>query len=427
MIITSVEEVLLEIPILTNFIEGLKLFFESKKLRWFALVFFIGAFFITVWERLGAILGGIFPGIALLVFSGGVFPTYFMLVAVMSLLGLSRFVVSEDSYKKSFIYTIIWGVISAFVLILMVFFTFPLFIFLFVGITFLGWIGFQAYFATRTSLGFAKGADVGKRSLLIGLFYGAIYIFNYAVVIGAAILGIILFAPTLPAIGLAILGGLLALGFNFLNGLILVAERNKSTASGVAVLGLFISLYSAYFIYNVLKGFDPALDLVSIAISIAFILYTMSGIGRTLASRAELDTRFKISREFAATLTFFLASGFMFVDSVFTLIIVDPGLQGVVSDVIKLLLFPFIALVMVLNYLYHSKKALKEAIPISEPEEGEEMEAEPIEEEPGEMEEPEEMEEPAEEEDISEDWDFDTTLEEQEEEESSEEEFGEED
>jgi hypothetical protein len=92
----------------------------------------------------------------------------------------------------------------------------------------------------------------------------------------------------------------------------------------------------------------------------------MSGIGRTLAGRAELDTRWKISKEFAAAITYFLASGFMFVDSVFTSIVIAPSLQGVVSDVIKLLLFPFIAFLMVLLYLYKSRKALKDAETISD-------------------------------------------------------------
>jgi hypothetical protein len=348
---------------LTNFIDGLKLFFESKRTRWFTLIFVIGAVTITIWESLGAIFDILDP----LVFTGGVFPIYFMLAAFMSLLGLSRFVASDESYMRSFVYTIIWGVISVFVLIGMVFFTFGLFILVFVGVAFLGWIVFQSYFATRTSLGFAKSVDMGKRSVLVGLLYGAIYIFNYIVIIGSWIFGV-LFLPQpswIPPVW-ALFGALLALGFNFLNGLILVAERNKSTASGVSVLGLFISLYSAYFIYNVLKGFDPNLDLVSIAISVAFILYTMSGIGRTLASRADADTRFKLSKEFAATLTYFMASGFLFVDSIFTAIIVDADMQGIVSDVIKLFLFPFIAFVMVLRYLYVSRKAVKDAVPIPE-------------------------------------------------------------
>ena len=115
--------------------------------------------------------------------------------------------------------------------------------------------------------------------------------------------------------------------------------------------------------------------------------------GRTLASRADLDTRWKLSKEFAATLTYFLASGFMFVESVFTSFITIPGLQGVVSDVIKLLLFPFIAFIMVLNYLYKSRKALKEAEIIIPEEEVPEVEPSISEEEPVESDEPEEEEE----------------------------------
>jgi len=347
---------------LTNFIEGLKLFFASKRMRWFTLVFFVGAVTITIWENLGAMFDILRP----LAFSGGVFPIYFMLVAFMSLLGLQRFVASDESYMTSFLYTLVWGVISVLVLVGMVVFTFGLFMLVFVGVAFFGWITFQSYFATRTSLGFAESVDVGERSLLFGFFYGAIYIFNYIVIVGAIIVGVILFGFNLVQFVLAVLGGALAAGFNFVNGLILLAERNKSTASGVSILGLFISLYSGYFIYNVLKGFDPNLDLLSIAISVAFILYTMSGIGRSLASRADLDTRFKLSKEFAATLTYFLASGFMFVDTVFTLIVTNTDLQGIVSDVIKLFLFPFIAFIMVLRYLYRSRKAIKDVEPTPE-------------------------------------------------------------
>ncbi|MFW9805572.1 MAG: hypothetical protein ACFFFK_02430 [Candidatus Thorarchaeota archaeon] len=381
----------MEIPMLTNFIEGLKLFFESKRMRWFSLIFFIGAFIITIWERLVAA----FPVLNPIVFTGGVFPIYFMLASFMCLLGLSRFVASDESYMRSLIYTIIWGVISVFVLIGMAWFTFGLFIIVFVGVAFFGWIIFQSYFATRTSLGFAESVDMGERSLLVGILFGAIYIFNYLVIAGAVVVSLIIFQQSswIPVVW-AVLGALLAAGFNFLNGLILVAERNKSTASGVSVLGLFISLYSAYFIYNVLKGFDPNLDLISISISVAFILYTMSGIGRTLASRADIDTRFKLSREFAATLTYFMASGFMFVESVFTAIIADPAMQGIVSDVIKLILFPFIAFIMVLRYLYRSRTAVKDAEPIPEEEPTAEIEEPPLSEE-----EPTEIDETVEEED----------------------------
>ncbi|MHA2024793.1 MAG: hypothetical protein ACW98U_02735 [Candidatus Thorarchaeota archaeon] len=389
----------MDIPYISDFVEGLKLFFVSKRLRWFTLIFFIGALLTTIWENIGLMVEVLRP----LVYVGGIFPIYFMLAAFMSLLGLVRFVVSDESYMKSFIYTIIWGAISVFVLIGMVVFTFGLFATLFIGVAFLGWISFQSYFASRTSLGLAKSVDLGKRSIWVGILFGAIYIFNYIIVAGTIIIGYFLFLPLPAALVVAILGGLLVYGFNFVNGLILMAERNKSTASGVSLLGLFVSLYSAYFLYNVLRGFDASLDIVGIAISIAFILYTMSGIGRSLASRAELDTRWKISKEFAASLTYFLASGFIFVDTVFSLFVPLPSLQGIISDVVKLFVFPFVALLMVLNYLRKSRKALKYAdevpdeIPVAE-------EDEPIftEEEPAVLDEPEEEEDPllAEEEDV---------------------------
>ena len=43
----------MDIPVLTNFIDGLKLFFASKRLKWLTLIFFIGAFTITIWQNLG--------------------------------------------------------------------------------------------------------------------------------------------------------------------------------------------------------------------------------------------------------------------------------------------------------------------------------------------------------------------------------------
>ncbi|MHA2023358.1 MAG: hypothetical protein ACTSWQ_06825, partial [Candidatus Thorarchaeota archaeon] len=180
---------------------------------------------------------------------------------------------------------------------------------------------------------------------------------------------------------LALLGMLLALGFNFVNGLVYVAERKRSTASNIVFLGMFISFYSAYFIYNVLKGYDPGLDLVGIGITVFFILYTMSSVGRSLASRAELDTRFKLSKELAATFTFFLASGFMFVDAMFAVILggVDVTLTGGIGDAIKLLIFPFVAFVMVLNFIRKSRKVPKEdSVPAEIPIIEDEPEEEPV-------------------------------------------------
>ncbi|TFH04976.1 MAG: hypothetical protein E4H14_13645 [Candidatus Thorarchaeota archaeon] len=351
----------MDIPILTNFIDGLKLFFASKKLKWLTLIFFIGAFTITIWENLVLM----FPWVPALGFIalwvGGLFPTFFLISCFLSLIGFARFIADDESYRKSFIFTMIWFVVSFFVLI-MLFFIRPIFNWLYIGVAFLGWIGFQSYFSTRTALGYAESVDISHQSKIVGFLYGFIYILNYVVIVGAVVVTFVFVNPSWGA-GLlfGIIGALLACLFNFVNGLILVAERNKSTASNISFLGLFISFYSAYFIYNVMKGYDPGLDIVGIGISVFFILYTMSSVGRSLASRAELDTRWKLNKELAATFTFFLASGFMFVDAMFSVILglADASLEGGIGDVVKLIVFPFLAFIMALNFVRKSRKEPK--------------------------------------------------------------------
>ncbi|MGY5857982.1 MAG: hypothetical protein RTU63_01335 [Candidatus Thorarchaeota archaeon] len=401
----------MDIPVLSNFIEGLKLFFASKRLRWLTLIFLIGAITITIWENL-ALLVEPLAGVALVV--GGVFPTFFMITGFLALFGLARFVADEESYRKSFIFTIIWFAVSLFALVMM-FFIRPIFNWMFIGVAFLGWIGFQSYFSTRSSLGYAESVAIDSQSKIMGFLYGFLYILNYVVIIGAAIFTYFFINPIPTVFTLvALLGVFLAVGFNFMNGWVLIGERNKSTASNIAFLGMFISFYSAYFIYNVLKGYDPGFDFVGIGISVFFILYTMSSVGRSLASRAELDTRWKLSKELAATFTFFLASGFMFVDAMFSVILggVDIALAGGIGDSVKLLIFPFVAFIMELNFI---RKSRKEPKPVVVPDftqedeeepttiESEEPMAEPIEEEmpeeePAYTEEVEEEETPVEEE-----------------------------
>ena len=343
---------------LTNFIEGLKLFFSSRRLKWLTLVFILGAFLITLYERIAVAV----PQLAFFtLFAGGVFPTFFLITAFLSLLGLTRFVMDEESYVRSLIFTVILFIVSFVVLAFLLIFR-PFFNFLFIGIGFLGWIGFQSYFAARNSLGYAESVAIQDRSKLVDLLYSIIYIVNYLVIIGAFIVTWAVFTPAPLWILVAFVGTILAAGFNFINGWILLAEREKSTAGNIVFLGLFVSFYSAYFIYNVLKGFDGSLDLVSITISVFFILYTMSGIGRSLSSRAEMETRWKLSKELAATTTFFLASGYVFVDAMFSVILGgfgDPALAGATGDAVKLFVFPFVALIIELNFIRKSRKVPK--------------------------------------------------------------------
>ncbi|TFG30116.1 hypothetical protein EU527_14925 [Candidatus Thorarchaeota archaeon] len=359
----------MEIPILTRFINGLKLFFESKRLRWLFAIFIFGAIFTLLFREIGRVFQDFAQGFIAVI--GGIFPTYFLVVGLISLIGLQRFVASEESYSRSFIYTIVWMMISIIVYV-MLWFT-GLVYFLMIGIAFLGWIGFQAYLSSRSALSYAEKVDIKTRGKAIGLVFGSLHILSYIIVIGAFIVliiwnvsaGLSLDPPTFI---LALLGGLLAIGFNFLNGLIMVRERKKVTVDNLAVLGLFVSLYVAYFLYNILKPAAAGIDLVSllidIGISVFFILYAMSNVGLTLASRANLDTRWKLSGELAANITFFLASGYLVVQALFD--VISGGLIGErISDVIKLFVFPFVALIMELVFLRRAHKVL-EPMPIME-------------------------------------------------------------
>ncbi|MCK5302839.1 MAG: hypothetical protein KAJ96_06850, partial [Candidatus Thorarchaeota archaeon] len=150
-----------------------------------------------------------------------------------------------------------------------------------------------------------------------------------------------------------------------------------------------------YFIYNAGKTTTLGFDIVGFAITIFFVFYTMSSVGSTLASRAEQETRWKISKELAVTLTFFLASGYYFADTILPILpSVDPVLGAAIGDLTKLFIFPLVALVMELLFIRRAGKVLKpdaELPPEEEPvttEEETEPSEEPVVEEAAEAEEP---------------------------------------
>lgn len=378
----------MEIPVLTKFIQGLKLFFESKRMKWLTLVFFIGAFAIYALERLST-LPVLIPSATLFLGISAIFPSFWMLATIVSLAGLQKFVASEESYSRSALYSVIWLVVSIVLLIISYFFVWILIL----AIVFSGfflWIAFQGYFSTRTSLGIASGFQVEHRSKGMTFLFGIANVFNYVILV-VAIIGTVIFIgfSSLVAVLAAIVGAAIAAFFNFINGLIIARQRNKATADNLSLLGLFIALYSGYFIYNVIKPVDLSVDIIGLMVTIFFLLYTMSGVGQSLASRAEMETRFKLSKELAATFTFFIASCYVFVDVMFTLLLtnsgVDPSQIAPISDILKLWLFPLIALVVELRFVWRAGKVTEipetpEDIPVVPVEEVVHSEEEDIEE-----------------------------------------------
>jgi hypothetical protein len=380
---------------ITKFVNGLKLFLASKRLRWLTIVFVLGLVMTTALQQLGLFAEST-RVIATL--ASAAFPMFFLLTAILSLLGLQRFVASEESYSSSAVMFVIWIFVSILLQIYFVFNLFAAFMIVYFGIAFLGWISFQAYFSTKTSLGYAEKADVRENSRLVKGLVTMSHIFCYVVIFGALayVLSINLteLGSNLARLGLLVLGTLVAALFNFFNGMILGRQREKTTFVNVALIGLFISLYSGYFIYNAGKPSTLGFDVVGFVITIFFVFYTMSSVGSTLASRAEKETRWKISKELAVTLTFFLASGYYFVDATLTLLLEDPVLGAAMSDLIKLFIFPLVALVMELLFIRRAGKVLEPAAelpPEEEPvvtEEETEPFEEPIAEETAEAEEP---------------------------------------
>jgi len=357
----------MDIPVLTRFNKGLRLFFQSKRLRWLFLIFILSTVFVLAFRE----LGNFFPVLAggFIAIIGGIFPTFFMITAFLSLIGLQRFVASEESYARSFVFFMTWIVISAFVY-LMLWLTGMVF-WILVGVAFLGWIGFQAYLSSRSALGYAESVQIKSRSRVVAFIFGTLHILSYVIVVGAFIVLFIWYTASTPAIdydwGLvaaALMGTGLAVGFNFLNGFIMLRERKRVTVDNLALLGLFIAAYVAYFLYNILKPVSAAIDIFSLLIdaglSIFFLLYALSSVGLTLASRADMDTRWKISSELAATMTFFFASGYLVVQALFGTL--SGGLIGErIPDVIKLFVFPFVALIIELLFIRRSRKVLEPA------------------------------------------------------------------
>jgi len=348
---------------LTKFVNGLKMFWESKRLKWLTIVFILGLVMTTFWQQVALIVPSAWPWATLV---SAAFPMFFLLTAILSLLGLQRFVASEESYRSSIVLFFIWIFVSAILQVYFVFNLFDVFMLVYFGIAFLGWISFQAYFSTRTSLSYAEKADVRENSRLVKVLVTMSHIFCYVVIVGALayVLSINLTELLLnPArLGLLILGTLVAAAFNFFNGMILGRQRDKTTFVNVALIGLFISLYSGYFIYNAGKTTTLGFDVVGFAITIFFVFYTMSSVGSTLASRAEKETRWKISKELAVTLTFFLASGYYFADTILPILpSVDPVLGAAMGDLTKLFIFPLVALVMELLFIRRAGKVLEPA------------------------------------------------------------------
>jgi len=254
-----------------------------------------------------------------------------------------------------------------------------------------GWIAFQGYLSTRTSLRIATIAEPKKGGFLLGTGSFILLIIGLGIIAAEALLALYFVPNNILGLGTMIDGIFPLASANLANQFtyLIVAYAcmglfalvmllaffryaGKGAALNIALLTLFIAIYAGYFLVNVMRrtgvfGMEP----VDIAMSLFFLAYALSGIGRTATEAAEKPGG-RIG-DFGPLITFFLASGFFFVDSIIAVssnpltiiggagvpgtgwfetgILADPRFLFLFRDVAKLIAFPLAAIFTALVYL----------------------------------------------------------------------------
>jgi hypothetical protein len=250
-----------------------------------------------------------------------------------------------------------------------------------------GWIAFQAYLSSRTSLRIATIAEPKKGGIAIGISSFIILIIGIGI-IGAEILTALYLIPfNVFGIGDALgaifptylqnlqahegflLFAMVLLGiYAFISFLAFIRYARKGAALNVALLTVFIAIYSGYFLFNVLRRGEPGtFELIDVVMTLFFLIYAMSGIGRTTIEAVE-ESRSRL-RDLGPLITFFLASGYVYVDSIIAAatagssinlffespLIENTGLAFIFKDVAKLIAFPLVAIFTCLYYLWFER------------------------------------------------------------------------
>lgn len=253
-----------------------------------------------------------------------------------------------------------------------------------------GWIAFQGYLSTRTSLRIATIAEPKKGGFLLGTGSFILLIIGLGIIAAEALLALYLVPNDILGLGTTMNGIfplasanltnpetvpylMVAYGCMGLFALVMLLAffryAGKGAALNIALLTLFISIYAGYFLVNVMRrtgvsGMGP----VDIGMSLFFLAYALSGIGRTATEAAEKPGG-RIG-DFGPLITFFLASGFFFVDSIITVsanpltiigdpatgwfetgLLADPRFLFLFKDVAKLIAFPLAAIFTAVIYL----------------------------------------------------------------------------
>ncbi|TFG27616.1 hypothetical protein EU528_12570 [Candidatus Thorarchaeota archaeon] len=319
-------------------------------------------------------------------FVGSAGTIYFAFGAIFTGLGVDGLWITRRSRGRTTeLKGIAWMAISFTIAVFMRILVGPVVLLLFAIVCWLGWIGFQAYLSTRTSLRVATIAEPKKGGFLLGIGSFIILIIGLGIIAAEAVAALYLIPYDVFGIGTMVNGIFAQASLNIINqmnmlyiayammGLFAVVMlfsflrySGRGAALNIAILTLFIGIYAGYFLVNIMRRNDIfGLGPVDIIMSLFFLVYAMSGIGSTVTEAIE-ESRARTG-DFGPLFTFFLASGFFFVDSIIAVasdsttliwewfhaggIFSDPRFLFLFRDVSKLIAFPLVAIFTAIYYL----------------------------------------------------------------------------
>jgi hypothetical protein len=381
----------LNIPILSNIVDGLKSFLKTRRYVSYLIIFvsttFLGLFVSWLMTAFTGLIQDVLFNFFAYVGAAGTI--YFMIGTILTGLGLDKLWIKRRGRGKwNEMIGVAWMAISFAIAVFMSIFLGPQPLIMFAMVCWVGWIAFQAYLSSRTSLRIATIAEPKKGGIAIGLGSFIILLIGIGI-IGAEILVAVILLPNrmfgldlaleaifpnwwdnfrvhLPLINFAmILLGIYAL----ISFLVYLRYARKGAALNVALLTVFIAIYSGYFLFNVIRrGAPGAFEPLDVFMFLFFLVYAMSGIGRTTIEAVE-GSRSRL-RDLGPLITFFLASGYVYVDSIIAAaaggatglalwfqsdLISNTWAAYIFRDVAKLVAFPLVAIFTCLYYLWFER------------------------------------------------------------------------
>jgi len=383
----------LDIPVLSGITDGLSVFFKTRRYLTYFIIFVFTTFlglFVTWLMTLTVGTGTELLLVNFFAFIGSAGTIYFAFGALFTGLGVDGLWITRRSRGRTTeLKGVAWMAISFAIAVFMKIIFSEIVLLLFAVVCWLGWIGFQAYLSTRTGLRVATLAEPKKGGFLLGIGSFIILIIGIGIIAAEAIAALYLIPNDIMGIGTTVQGLagtlfenamanlisqqvplLIAYAFFALFAVVMLASflrhSGRGAALNIAILTLFIGIYAGYFLVNVMRrGAIFGLDPTDIAMSLFFLIYAMSGIGSTITEAVE-ESRSRTG-DFGPLLTFFLASGFFFVDSILAVasnpgtiifswfdtggVFGDPRFLFLFRDASKLIAFPLVAIFTALYYL----------------------------------------------------------------------------